>query len=279
MSRLMLKDGEKSVDIQFDGPIKADKLISIFKEVNKTFFLGKLVDHQQVSIDTKHASMLDIKASIARAQKQMLNIDPDGDKIPVSPHDFSPEALQASRDMFTIRERLPNSNVVDLSTLDIKKAVTESALVRCPHCGQSHALIIKDNGFLYLLRHRYSDDTFIVVKEVPVDSLDELNNLCYHGTDAIDKDAYFLELQGYPALDAEDFAVNNNTELFCPVCKRSATFLDWKRAYERKHDFFEYDYICPACGGECMMDAQSERDGVDMVVCTACGRKWAKDQT
>lgn len=178
------------------------------------------------------------------------------------------------RDNFSIRERLPN-NTVDVSMLDIKKAVVESALVRCPKCGQSHALVLKDNDKYYLMRRSYASDEFgIVIEAQPQDIL----SLCCMDKTPKARLEFFHKLQGLSFLDDKDFAVSNETEVFCPVCQESSSFIQWKQAWQDKRSFFEFDHICGACGGECVMDARSEKDGKNLVVCTQCGRKWLKEQ-
>ena len=63
-----------------------------------------------------------------------------------------------------IRSRIPN-NVINIEDLSLKQAVTENALVRCPNCGQAHALIVRDNTGLYLMRKDYEKNEFVVISE------------------------------------------------------------------------------------------------------------------
>lgn len=146
-----------------------------------------------------------------------------------------------------IRNRIPN-NVVNIEDLSLKQAVTENALVRCPHCGQAHALIVHDNTGLYLMRKDYAKNEFIVIAEYTNNDESFMNACCKEDTD---RKAYFEDLQGFPELsDITQFNVTNDSELFCPVCHESNSFSDWKDAYENPLNFFETEQLCDACGGE-----------------------------
>ena len=145
------------------------------------------------------------------------------------------------------RDRLPN-NVVDVKHMTIKQAVTEDALVRCPHCGQSHAVGVTDNAKIYLMRKNYTKKEFEVVAEFELDG-DKFKQACC--SDGMLKKEYFTDLQKLMSLDdIKDFYVKNDSELFCPVCHMSATFDKWKKAYDSPLDFFETEQLCDACGGE-----------------------------
>lgn len=180
------------------------------------------------------------------------------------------------RENFSFRERLPN-NVIDINKLSVKEAVTENTLVRCPKCGQSHAIVLKDGSHLYLMRRCYSIAEFSIVKEIN-DTPEDVISICCMDKTPKGKLDYFFKLQEYPLMENKDFAVNNETEVFCPVCGESSPFIEWKEAHEDSMMYFEYEYICGACGGECLMDAQNEKDGKEIVVCKECGRKWLKGQ-
>lgn len=145
------------------------------------------------------------------------------------------------------RDRLPN-NVVNVKHMTIKQAVTEDALVRCPHCGQSHAVGVTDNAKIYLMRKNYTKKEFEVVAEFELNG-DKFKQACC--SDGMLKKEYFTDLQKLMSLDdIKDFYVKNDSELFCPVCHMSATFDKWKKAYDSPLDFFETEQLCDACGGE-----------------------------
>lgn len=146
-----------------------------------------------------------------------------------------------------IRPRIPN-NVVDVKELSIEKAVTENALVRCPKCGQAHCLAVPSNGRVYMMRRNYLQNEFGIIADFSsLDSTELLNACCKEDTD---RQAYFNDLQSIPFREDVDFAVDNNTEVFCPVCCVSSTFNLWKDAFENPLDYFETEHLCDACGGE-----------------------------
>lgn len=146
-----------------------------------------------------------------------------------------------------IRNRIPN-NVVNIEDLSLTQAVTENALVRCPNCGQAHALIVRDNTGLYLMRKDYEKNEFIVISEYDINDDSFIQACCTENTD---RKAYFDDLQNVPESDEiKQFNVTNETELFCPVCHDSNSFELWKDAFENPLTYFETEYLCDACGGE-----------------------------
>lgn len=151
------------------------------------------------------------------------------------------------RDTHIIRPRIPN-NIVDIKDLTIENAVTENALVRCPHCGQAHALAVTSNNRIYMMRRNYAKNEFgIIVDFESLDSKAFMNMCCKPETN---RKLYFEDLQKMTFMTDTDFAVTNETEVFCPVCCQSSTFIEWKEAYENPLQFFETEHLCDACGGE-----------------------------
>lgn len=145
------------------------------------------------------------------------------------------------------RDRLPNS-VVDVKDLTIEKAVTENALVRCPKCGQAHCLAVPSNNHIYLMRRDYSKNEFGIIAEFSsLESSEFVNACCKPDTN---RNAYFNDLQGFTFVDNADFTVDNDTEIFCPVCCKSDDFREWKKAFNTPLEFFETEHLCDACGGE-----------------------------
>lgn len=174
------------------------------------------------------------------------------------------------------RDRLPN-NVVDVEKLDIKKAVTENALVRCPKCGQSHVLVVDTGNAAYMMRKFYSatgnNDEFRIVAEFDSVESSELNKMsCMPETD---RKLYFEDIQTLPMIDDKDFVVDNKTQIYCPVCGWEYDFFDWKNAYENPLSYFEHDKICDACGGEKLEKlTQADSDGAThktVYQCDSCG--------
>lgn len=160
---------------------------------------------------------------------------------------ITPIEQAKTTDSFNIRERLPN-NVVDINNLTVEQAVTENSLVRCPHCGQAHCITINSGEHIYFMARDYAANEFVIVAE-----FDSLNNtdfvdMCFKDGD--DYLQYYNAVREMPSKEDVDFAVDNDTEIFCPVCHKSSSFLQWKSAFENPLKHFETDNICDACGGE-----------------------------
>jgi predicted RNA-binding Zn-ribbon protein involved in translation (DUF1610 family) len=156
----------------------------------------------------------------------------------------------SERDNMVIRPRIPN-NAIDIKDLTIKQAVTEQALVRCPKCGQSHILAVNTGNRIYVMRKFYalaSKDEFRIIFEF--DSLTSNDFLGIYCKPETNRKAYFDDVQKMPMIDDKDFVVNNDTEIFCPVCCKSDTFMNWKEAFENPLRYFETEHLCDACGGE-----------------------------
>ena len=147
-----------------------------------------------------------------------------------------------------IRPRIPN-NVVDINELTIEKAVTENALVRCPSCGQAHCLAVpSSDNHIYLMRRDFKNNEFGIISEVDsLNSKDFINMCCKPETN---RKAYYEDLQSVNFFHDTDFAVDNNTEIFCPVCCQSSIFSTWKDAFENPLAYFETEHLCDVCGGE-----------------------------
>lgn len=176
-----------------------------------------------------------------------LTSDTESNASVAEPVSVPVTAPVSSLDRDVIRPRIPN-NVVDINELTIEKAVTENALVRCPKCGQAHCLAVPSNGRIYMMRRNYLKNEFGMIADFSsLDSQELLNACCKESTD---RQAYFNDLQAIPFRDEVDFAVDNNTEVFCPVCCTSSTFNLWKDAFENPLDYFETEQLCDACGGE-----------------------------
>lgn len=163
-----------------------------------------------------------------------------------------------------MRDRLPN-NAVDISELDVKQATTENALVRCPHCGQSHAIILKDGKRLYCMRRNYDQNQYEIIAES--DNPSDLDEMVCKGN-ALE---YFQTLQDASVINSDDFAVTNDTEIFCPMCKQSASFESWKTAWEYPLRFFEYEHPCDCCGGE-TVEVMKKSSNETVLICESCGK-------
>lgn len=145
-----------------------------------------------------------------------------------------------------IRPRLPN-NIVDIKDLSIEKAVTENALVRCPDCGQAHCLAIHSDK-IYMMRKDYDKNEFGIICEFDsLQSQDFIKACCKKETN---RNFYYQDLQKIKFITTSDFAVNDDTEIFCPVCCTSNSFGEWKNAFQNPLEYFETEQLCDACGGE-----------------------------
>lgn len=179
-----------------------------------------------------------------------------------------PKVLQSAKetpDTPLIRPRIPN-NVVDIKDLDIKQAVTEEALVRCPHCGQAHCLAVNAGNKIYVLERDFNKDEFNIIAEFDSLTSDGFIGMCC--TADTDRKAYFEDLQSVGVLSYEDFAANNETEVFCPVCCSSHSFMEWKDAYDNPLKYFETEHLCDACGGEKVEKLVKNKK---KYVCEKCG--------
>lgn len=166
-----------------------------------------------------------------------------------------------------IRQRIPN-NVIDPETLTYKKAMTENALVRCPHCGQSHALVVESPDGMYLMRRNFASNSFDIIDKVP-----DINNVTRK--EGISYTEYFeamQELKVNSDYADKDIVVNNTSEFICPVCSEQSMFVEWKRAYDQPLDYFETESLCPCCGGE-MLTKLTKSNGAKKTVleCKTCG--------
>lgn len=177
------------------------------------------------------------------------------------------QIITTNKDEFKIRERIPN-NVVDVKELDIKQAVTEKALVRCPKCGQAHCLAVNSGSKIYVMERDFNKNDFNTIAEF--DSLTSKGFIGMCCKPDTDKKAYFNDLQNVSVISYDDFTVNNDTEVFCPVCCESDTFLNWKNAYENPLEYFETEHLCSVCGGE-MITKMVKKQKINK--CEKCGHE------
>ena len=209
---------------------------AIFIEMPKNNFLS--MDTTKIMDELKHGLSI---ISEEKLQQPEIKITQTANKIKQS---------QNTTGEFRIRERIPN-NVVNIKDLDIKKAVTEEALVRCPVCGQSHIITVNSGNSIYVMRKFYSidklDEFRIIAEFDSLNSQDFINMCCKPETN---KKAYFEDIQNIKMIDDKDFTVTNQTEIFCPVCCASSDFIEWKKAFNNPLDYFETEHLCDVCGGE-----------------------------
>jgi uncharacterized CHY-type Zn-finger protein len=227
-----------------------------------------------------------------------LQSEPPVEKLIEEKTDSSPKESSTTTphkkddDIFKIRDRVPN-NVVDISTLKIGKAETASALVRCPHCGQAHVIMPMDEFNYYLMIRDYEKNEFVPVGDpihVPSITQEELENMFYKlevNGHSVTKDDYFNDLQDI--LKAElakvnlkdiDIVINNDSSILCPVCRQISTFNSWKNAFAHPEEFFEFNEVCDACGGELIgkntKESTKSKRPEFILCCESCGHKQQK---
>lgn len=178
---------------------------------------------------------------------------------------YKPVATSSDDSGFNFRDRLPN-NTVDIQSLTIEKAVTENSLVRCPSCGQAHCLAASSGSVIYFMAKNYKTNEFDIVAEYDSVHSDLFIDICMkEDENPID---YFENIRKLPFKKYETLAVENNTEIFCPVCGKSASFIYWKDAFENPLKFFETDNLCDSCGGE---RVATYIDEAEVLKCEKCG--------
>lgn len=185
-----------------------------------------------------------------------------------------PKKMQASNnDRPVIRDRLPNQ--VDLSELEIKRAVTEEPMIRCPVCGQSSTaiVVIKDDEEYYLLRkiNKNGKDTFETV--LKCDNYEDVMKL-YKPSDASELDYYedVTKIKIAKNLRNTDLNVSNDTKLICPLCLDNSVFSKWVEAFKHPLDFgFETEMLCDVCGEEAVETIDKDKNKV--IQCEHCGFK------
>lgn len=212
--------------------------------------------HVAISSEHENLSKADILEACGKAcdiiegisDKVYTKCDCENSKAPIPEEPAQMSLVQpATQESPLIRPRIPN-NVVDVNELNVKQAVTENALVRCPKCGQSHVLAVNSGNHVYVMRKVYESNEFKIVAEFDSITAQGLIDMCCN--EDTDRQAYFNDIQTMKTMDDNDFAVTNETSIFCPVCCQSDTFYHWKNAYENPLEYFETEHICDACGGE-----------------------------
>lgn len=169
-----------------------------------------------------------------------------------------------------VRDRLPNQ--IDLSELEIKKAVTTEPMIRCPHCGQASKAIVHISATEnYLLRktNKNGKDTFETIAQL--DSIEAIDNICKpENANILDYHSDIAKIKVPAKLKNTDLNVSNETILQCPVCRDKNKFSDWVNAFKNPLDFgFETDCLCDVCGHEAV--AAIDKDKNKVIRCEDCG--------
>ena len=171
-----------------------------------------------------------------------------------------------------IRDRIPNQ--VDLSTLEIKKAVTNEPMIRCPHCGQASKTIVCINDCEnYLLRKitKNGKKTFETV--MVLEDQEAIDNICMpEGANITDYHSDIMKIKQSKKLQNTDLNVSNETMLLCPCCKEKEPFSKWVDAFQHPLEFgFETETLCDICGGEAVKAIDENKH--EIIQCESCGNK------
>lgn len=169
-----------------------------------------------------------------------------------------------------IRDRLPNQ--IDLSELEIKKAVTTEPMIRCPQCGQASKTIARiSDTENYLLRkvNKKGKDTFETVMQL--EDEDAIDKICKpEQADIMDYHNDIIKIKVPAKLRNTDLNVSNDTTLQCPICRGENKFSDWVEAYKHPLDFgFETECLCDVCGHEAVESIDKDKNKV--IKCEDCG--------
>ena len=180
--------------------------------------------------------------------------------------------VQQQDDRPVIRDRLPNQ--IDMSELDIKKAITNHPMIRCPHCGQSSKAIVHIGPSEYYYIRKDNKEFNIIMK---LNDYEEINNVCLPKES--DVTTYHNDIENIKVPNKYknvDLNVNENTVFECPICRQKESFNQWNMAFETPLNFFETDKLCEICGGEMVNVLVTDENGnknVNQEQCEACGNK------
>lgn len=170
----------------------------------------------------------------------------------------------------TTNERLPN--IVNLNDFKLEKAETETTNMRCPHCGQSFCAVTC--GMLMVKDIKKPERGFNCIKEINDDS--DFEDILFH-EDTMDIRDYYDDMVKAAALgdDDDDFVVDENAMVVCPICGNSDRTKQWMLAWREKEKFFGLNDICDLCGGE--VEHVIEPEGPHGK-CIKCGMEYEKKE-
>lgn len=171
-----------------------------------------------------------------------------------------------------VRDRIPNQ--IDLSELEIKKAVTEEPMIRCPHCGQASKVIVCLNDTEnYLLRKVIKDKKKTFETVMLLEDQDAVNGICMpENANVLDYHSDIMKIKQSKKLKGTDLNVANDTVLLCPCCKEKNRFSKWVDAFKNPLEFgFETENLCDICGGEAVKAIDENKH--EIIQCESCGNK------
>lgn len=177
------------------------------------------------------------------------------------------ESLKDSKPV--VRDRLPNQ--VDLSELDIKKAMTTEPMIRCPSCGQSSKAIIhieKDKNYFIRKIKKGNKETFETFLALDEEETKKIKRPI--PSRIIDYHDDIMKIKAQKDLVNTDINVKADTMVLCPVCACLNDFSNWVDAYEHPLEHgFETENLCEICGAEAVETIDKNKKKV--IKCESCG--------
>lgn len=179
--------------------------------------------------------------------------------------------IRKNEERSLVKDRLPNT--IDLSELEIKKAVTEEPMIRCSTCGQSNKAIIiinKDHNYYMQKRMVNNKESYITLLDMKDSDVDGMCKPSEASISDYTKDIDDLKVP--KALKDVDINVDVNTEILCPICGAQDTFNNWAEAFKHPLEYgFETELLCDMCGQEAADIIQ--KDNKHVIRCESCGYK------
>ena len=229
-------DGNCQISIQLKKPL-------IFKLKKKENWSNKQLNEMMAEMlkEMKNSADDILDRYLAQANKVIAEITTTQDTAKI-------QKVERISERPLIRKKIPN-NSINLSELTFKKAVTENVLVRCPHCGQSHAIIVCDSDGNYLMIRNFEKNEFSIISSF--NSKEQLKGI-YFDKDKMKMEDYVSDLQNLLSNEQKDkdFLLGEDSSILCPFCQEVNSFSHWKEAYEKPVEFFGSEEICSYCGGE-----------------------------
>lgn len=190
----------------------------------------------------------------------------------MTPKPAKEQSLTTNDDRPVIRDRIPNQ--VDLSEYEIKQAVTQEPMIRCPNCGQSSkAIVCISYTENYLLRKVTKNNKKTFETVMLLEDEDAINNILKpKNATAIDYHNDIMKIKQSKKLKDTDLNVSNETKLQCPCCHSVNKFSKWVDAFKDPLSFgFETENLCEVCGKEAVKTIDENKK--EIIQCEYCGYK------
>lgn len=233
---LKFKKGDIELEINgFDNTARVKEIIEYLEPLNPHFI-------------TKIDDIVDVD-----------NVDKDVDK---------PKEIVKPKERPMFRNRVPNT--VDLSEVEITKAITTEPMIMCPECGQSLFAIVhisKDENYFIRKIYKNKKPTYELV--LKLNDGEEVQNIVFNPAKAKRIDYYndIMKVKVNKDLKGKDINVSKETVMICPMCKEGHAFVDWNETYN--DPTFESDHPCELCGGETVEIINKDKTKVRK--CEICG--------